>query len=226
MDIIGLSKKVGLQLLRERAWQQLWLDKEFFCLVCDLTKLPAAPKAKVPTVMQPFDLAKFDGFEKEFELVTGADAVEVYARERLREGNVHTAYVSRDPEGAAMYTQWLITPDTQEALHAFQPGRYRQLESADGLIEGAYTFSQFRGLGLMAASQYQLLAHARERGLQRVWTYVGTDNVPSLKGCARVGFVPHHIRRNHRRLGAMRTEFTRLTEKQNPIWEQVVQRAA
>jgi RimJ/RimL family protein N-acetyltransferase len=227
MDIIGLSKKVGLQLLRERAWQQLWLDKEFFCLVCDLTKLPPAPQAKVPTVMQPFDLASFAGFEEEFALVEGADAVEVYARENLRQAKVQTAYLARDPQGAPMYVHWLITPGTQNGLHLFQPDRYRHLGVDEGLIEGAYTFSKFRGLGLMAASQHQLLERARAQGLKRVWTYVAVDNVPSLKGCARVGFVPDHVRHNQRRFGSMRTEFTPLTQNVTSLWDRsVAQRAA
>jgi GNAT superfamily N-acetyltransferase len=218
MNVMDLSRKAGVALVRERAWQQLWLDKLFFCLVCDLSKLPGPMLAKVPTVMEPFDLADFDGFTREFELVTGSDAVEVYARERLRQAGVQTGYLSRDPQGEPMYVHWLVTPETQEGLHAFQPGRYRQLADDEALIEGAYTFSRFRGLGLMAASQYQLLQRARDRGLHSVWTYVAVDNIPSLKGCARVGFVPNHLRRNQRRFGATQSQFVPLTDESMAFW--------
>ena len=226
MTLLGLSKRAGPALLLQRAWQQVWLDKDFLCLRCDLSRLPDRLRAKVQTGMRPLDLADFDGFEREFELTRGADAVEVYARERLRQAGVETAYVARDPQDVPMYVQWLVTAETQARLHDFQPERYRRLEAEEALIEGAYTFTRFRGLGLMAASQYQLLELARERGVKRVWTYVGVDNAPSLKGCARTGFVPDHVRRNQRRLGSMRTEFTALTPAVSSFWNMTASTSA
>jgi L-amino acid N-acyltransferase YncA len=222
VNLLDLSKKVGAGLLRERAWQQLWLDKMFYCLRCDLAALPARPPAKMAITMRPFDLLAFHGFQEEFARVEGHDAVEVYARERLRLAGVETGYLGGDEQGAAAYVHWLVLAKQQERLHAFQPGRYRELKNDEALIEGAYTFTEFRGRGLMNTGMHQLLELAREAGVRTVWTYVAVENVPSLRGCARVGFTPDHLRHNHRRFGEMKTEFVSLTSEASARWQQSV----
>jgi len=222
VNVLDLSTKAGLPLLKERAWQQVWMDKQFFCLRCDLTQLPEPPKAKMAIQMKLLDLAGFRGFAQEFELVSGHDAVEVFARERLREAGVQAAYLATGEDGSPAYVQWLVDATRQSTLHGFQPGRYRALETGEVLLEGAYTFTAFRGRGLMNTGMYQLLEIARRQGAHAAWTYVATENVPSLRGCARVGFLPDSLRSNHRRFRAMRTEFSPLTSEARPLWDQAV----
>ena len=226
MNVWSLSRKAGRDLLLERAWQQLWLDKLFFGLRCDLEKLPPAPKAKMAVEMDPLDLKAFHGFEAEYAMVTGHDAVEVYARERLREAGVSGAHLTVGPNGEPAFVHWLIMPPTQEELHRFQPGRYRKLGPQEALVEGAYTFTAFRGKGLMIEGMAQLLVKAREAGMKTAWTYVALENIPSLRGCARAGFVPDHLRHNRRRLGAMHTDFPPLTLEATAQWDQCVPAAA
>ena len=226
MNVWSLSRKAGRDLLLERAWQQLWLDKLFFGLRCDLEKLPIIPKARMPVKMEPLDLKNYRGFEAEYALVSGHDALEVYARERLREAGVSGAHQTMGPNGEPAFVHWLIMAKTQDELHSFQPGRYRKLGADEALIEGAYTFTAFRGKGLMMEGMAQLLMKAREAGVKRVWTYVALENIPSLRGCARVGFVPDHLRHNRRRLGAMHTDFLPLTLEAMAQWDQSVPVAA
>jgi len=68
----------------------------------------------------------------------------------------------------------------------------------------AYTFMNFRRLGAMADGMRQLLVQSRDAGDRRVFTYVAEDNVPSLRGCANVGFILDHLRYDRRRLGVRR----------------------
>ena len=226
MNVWSLSRKAGRDLLLERAWQQFWLDKLFFGLRCDLAKLPPRQKAKMPVKMEPVDLQCYEAFAAEFALVTGHDAVEVYARERLREAGVSGAHHTLAANGESAFVQWLVLADAQDRLHSFQPGRYRHLGPDEALIEGAYTFTASRGKGLMIEGMGQLLVKAREAGAKTAWTYVALENLPSLRGCARVGFEPDHLRRNRRRLGAMQTEFLPLTLEAMAVWDQSVPAAA
>jgi len=75
------------------------------------------------------------------------------------------------------------------------------LADDEALVEGAFTFPTFRGLGVMADGMGQLLSRARRQGVRSVLTYVAEDNLASLRGCARVGFSLDHLRVNRRRLG-------------------------
>ena len=74
------------------------------------------------------------------------------------------------------------------------------------MLEGAYTFTEFRGKKAMSDGMWQLLAIARDEGYASALTYVADDNVPSLRGCAAVGFVPDHAHLSVRRLTRRRTD--------------------
>ncbi len=62
----------------------------------------------------------------------------------------------------------------------------------------------------MAAGMGALVEIAAARGRTRVFTYVRPDNVPSLRGCAKVGFRPSSIVSTSFRLGFHRVTFTRV----------------
>jgi len=210
-------------LLVERASQQVWLNKTFLGLRCDLRtalQLPA-PAAKIPVDMQPW--AGGDAFAAEAALVQDEDALEVYARQKMLAAGIQTAYVSLGPGGAPAYIQWLVSAATQAPIHALYEGRYRRaLAPGEFLLEGAYTFTQHRGQGTMAAAQHQLLQKAAAAGGHTIFTYVASDNIPSLRGCAKVGFVADHVRVDHRRMRQMHSEFLDLTPGYQAQWDAAV----
>lgn len=111
-----------------------------------------------------------------------------------------------DDSGSPIYAQWLVRRGEQEALHRLTNGLFPQLGGGEALVEGAYTFVSARKQGAMADGMSQLLVRAREAGDRTVFTYVAEENIPSLRGCANVGFVPDHLRRDVRRLGLRRVQ--------------------
>ena len=140
-------------------------------------------------------------FDVELASARGEDWLETYLRHRMVAAEVTELYVARDDAGAPVYAQWLVRSAHWAQLDRFAPGRYPPLAPDEALVEGAFTFPRFRGLGVMADGMAQLLAIAGAAGVRSVLTYVGDDNVPSLRGCARVGFELDHVRVNRRRLG-------------------------
>jgi RimJ/RimL family protein N-acetyltransferase len=218
VSIASVLPKLGPKVLMERATQQVWLNKTFFGLRCEIATAlrQQAPVAKIPVDMQP--LTDPHALEAEAQIAENEDALEVYARQKLIEAGIQTAYASRGPAGDTAYIHWLVSESTQKPLHALYPGRYkRELGPGETLLEGAYTFARYRGQGLMAAAEYQLLGRAAAAGSHTTWTYVATDNVPSLRGCARVGFAPDHLRIDRRRMRRMHSEFQALS----PVWQRV-----
>ena len=154
--------------------------------------------------MEPQDTASFSGFDDELGRVSNGDRVDVADRQRFCTAAVTTLYVAADDAGTPIYAQWLVRPDEQEALHRTTDGLFPQLGDGEALVEGAYTFMSFRRLGAMADGMSQLLGSARDAGDRKVFTYVAQDNIPSLRGCANVGFVPDHLRYDVRRFGRRR----------------------
>jgi GNAT superfamily N-acetyltransferase len=177
-----------------------WSESIALGLRADVAQLPPRREAKVPVTMTPVLGEEFTAF-RTTEAVDAEDAVELVQRDRMAAGGVATLLVASSEDGAPMYAQWLVKSDAQAPLHRVTGGLFPHLADGEGLLEGAYTFPDFRGLGLMADGMWQLLARARDEGATAVYTYVGPENIASLKGCARVGFELDHVRIARRRAG-------------------------
>jgi hypothetical protein len=162
----------------------------------------------------------FKGFADELDQVSGG--VGLVQRQSLCAAGVQTLYVAVDDSGDPIYAQWLVRSDDQEALHRTTHGLFPQLAEGEALVEGAYTFANFRKLGAMTDGMRQLLVRARDSGDQTVFTYVAVGNVPSLRGCASVGFVPDHLRLDTRRVGLRRTRRIPLDASSDARWAAAV----
>lgn len=172
--------------------------------------------------MEPYDPATFTGFADELRGVSGGDTVEIVQRLELCEAGVKTLYVAVDDSGAPLYAQWLVRPDEQDALHRATDGLFPELGDGEALVEGAYTFVNARKQGAMGDGMNQLLLRARDAGDTKVFTYVAVANIPSLRGCANVGFVPDHLRRDVRRLGFRSIRRIPVDEAAQASWDAAV----
>ncbi len=183
--------------------QPLWsTETNWFVLRTDLGQLPDPLPTRTEVAMEPVDVADFTGFIDELELVTGSDRGALDDREKMRSAGIDRFYVSFSPSREPVYAQFVITPEQQEAMQAaFRRELFPKLEERQVLLEGAYTFTSFRGLGVMAEGMRQVLTRARDDGFDQALTTVDRDNVPSLRGCARVGFEPARVGVISRRFG-------------------------
>ncbi len=208
---------------RARSWLLLRRLREelaaqpIFGLRCDLANLPEPRPAQVPTIMEPRDPLAFRGFHDELARVSGRAYVDVFVRVRVCEAGIASLFVS-ELDGQPMYAQWLIRPSESRQLYSFEPRRYPELSAKEVLLEWAYTFTRFRRLGLMNDCMRQLLVIARDAGHTTAYTYVGSQNVASLRGCANVGFVLDHMRYNRRRLGRAQTSVSAPDETARRLW--------
>jgi hypothetical protein len=198
--------------------RRAWGEKTYLGLRCDLSELPDRRAAKIPLTMIARDCADFTGFEIERQHATGADQFQVLIRERLCALGVKSLYVATSHDEMPMYCQWLIHADDQDLLDASGAGEYAKLAGDEVLLEGAYTFTPFRGVGAMADGMWQLLSIARGDGARCAFTYVADDNIPSLRGCANVGFVADHVHLSVRRFGRRRTEIRGLDDEAREAW--------
>jgi hypothetical protein len=68
--------------------------------------------------------------------------------------------------------------------------RQMRLQAGEIMLEGAFTFSDFRGRGLLAAVECAALDDARREGKRAAYTHVSVDNRASLRGVWKTGFRP------------------------------------
>jgi hypothetical protein len=220
---LGLITRVGPRELFRVSVRLLWSTSLSFGLLVDLDETLNRPHpAKVPVIMQVYDPEGFTGFKEELPRVSGADSVEVSGRQGFCDGGVKSLYVSLDESGNPIYAQWLIRGEDQEALHSIKGDLFPQLGEQEALLEGAYTFVSARGKGAMADGMAQLLADARAAGDRKVYTYVTEGNIPSLRGCANVGFEPDHLRLVVNRFGIRKIRHVPVDAASRVTWDKAV----
>lgn len=220
----GATESVeGVRRVLARGRRGVWSTSLTLGLRCDLETLPPIPEAQVPITMERVDPGTFDGFAAEAESAVGSDRSEARLRARMCSSGLERLYVA-SVDGRPAYAQWLISGKDQDALHSFFPRLYPRLADDEALLEGAYTFTEFRGKRAMAAGMSQLLFIAKDEGLRSVITFVDAHYPPSMKGCARSGFEADAIRIDRRRLGLRRPLFRPLNSVALAIWQAATMR--
>jgi GNAT superfamily N-acetyltransferase len=178
--------KLALQAVSER----LYGNDSSFGLRRDLSKAFQVPSAKLQIVVRPLrpedDLAFLHSGGDE-------DSFTRFAQLRMIKLNLPTCYVAVAPKGDICFMQWLIPASENENIQA-NFGSLPRLNPDEALFEGAYTVPAYRGQGIMASAMAQIAEKAKQFGARWAITFVGRDNEPSLKGCARAGFEPYLLR--------------------------------
>jgi hypothetical protein len=222
VDPLQLLRQAGIRVASKGAADRLSSRRVYLGLRCELAELPERRLASVPLQMTARDASVFDGFTTELRSATGNDYVQVLLRAWMCRSDVRTLYVAETDGGQPIYAQWLVRQPDQWRLQADTPDAHDTLADGEVLLEGAYTFVAFRGVGAMADGMWQLLRIARDEGAVAAITYVRDDNIPSLRGCARAGFVLDHVRVNSTRLGRGRSARTEIAPVAQQAWDAAV----
>jgi hypothetical protein len=195
--------------------RRLYSDRRSYLLRRDMNVVFAAPKAKIPIVVRP---ARSDDH--------AAILQEIPIRLAALAASLATCYVATSGGGEVCYVQWLIDSSQNALLERAFVGLCPPLRAGEALLEWAYTFTKFRGLGIMADAMSQICIFGAAAGVRSTLTFVDVDNVPSLRGCRSAGFRPYRRRIERWRLLRCRTLFESLPEGARFPFEDGTARAA
>ena len=198
--------------------QRSWATSRSLGLRCDLAALPPRREAKIPIVMTPAQSAAEAGLLAEAKAAKGTPSTEAAGRVALCDGGVKRLYVARSEDGQARYCQWLIGTGDHVKIDTLSPGLYPRPKPGEVLLEGAYTYTDSRRLGAMGDGMRQLLQIAHDEGQSAAFTYVAEQYLPSIRGCANVGFELDHVRVSKRRLFLKRITFVPADEAALEAW--------
>jgi RimJ/RimL family protein N-acetyltransferase len=191
--------------------RKLWSTERSWGLSRDLTAPFAAPDAKTSVIVrliEPDDVRALLNVGEEG--LTREDRWDRVVRLHLLDAGFSRCYVAATADDRACYIQWLIAPEENALLQSTFDGHFPRLQENEVLLEGAYTVAEFRGQGIMPAAMARIAERGAELGTNRAITFVGDDNIPSLKGCKRAGFYPSLERLVTHRLGRRSTVFSPL----------------
>lgn len=189
----------------------------------DLTKPIEHVTAKIPISSRRMTQRDIDiMLPEDASALPPADQLEVkWRRLFLDKAGIENGYVAIDErDGSPCYMQWLFGQSEADIVEDL--GGFPRFGRDEALLECAYTPPSHRGLGIMSAAMALFAEHALDFDARYVHTFVGTENVPSLKGCRKAGFDPHMVHtRRFRLFGLLRDDSFDVMAEEDPrrSWE-------
>ncbi|HHL34205.1 MAG TPA: hypothetical protein ENJ30_07565 [Desulfobulbaceae bacterium] len=129
---------------------------------------------------------------------------EVVSRVLFYRSGFKNCYVAKTIENEIAYIQWLIYPSENSIIKKHFQKRFYLLEEFQVMIENAFTFPKFRGLGIMPVVTKELMKRARERGYKSAISYIRKDNIISLNEFMRLNFKITELLKEYKFLGVVK----------------------
>lgn len=177
----------------------------------DLMVPHTAPDATIEITIRPLvdrDLPYI--LDSDREGLTADEKWERSVRRGILKAGFGTCYVAATQDDEPAYMQWMFSPRDNADVQRHFNGIFPVLDNDTVLLEGAFTPVAHRGKRIMSAAMSRIAELGTHHGASSVITFVGVDNEPSLKGCARAGFAPYVRRTQHWRRLRQQVEFTPL----------------
>lgn len=129
---------------------------------------------------------------------------EIFARTLHFRNDFKNCYALRSKTGSIAHIQWIVFPEENDVLGARYAHFFKPLAPYEIMIENAFTFPRFRGLGLFSYATRYLLNLGREREYKKATTYVRCEKLASLNELIRLGFSIRNVVREYKLLGITR----------------------
>lgn len=212
------AKSVG-RLFAEGGWTELWRllqrrlysESRFFVLRCDLTVHCGHPAPAIPVTVRPLRSSDTATLLNLDEPGIGAKGISHRLhQQRLLDIGLMTCYVAVTADDHPCYMTWLVPPSENAIIATYFGDAVLPLAADEMLVEGVFTLEAYRRRRIMEAAGVQLRTRAVELGARWLVAYVDQENVPSLKGFRRNGYIPDLVRRERWRLFRRQVTFTAL----------------
>jgi hypothetical protein len=170
----------GFKAVLEVGRSRIYSNRIDLLLRRDMTIPFKAPTAKIPIHLRELQISDIPKIVKS-----------VAERLPAIKAGLQTCYVAVTNNDEICYMQWLIA-SSQNHLRPRNVGLV--LQPNEMMLEWAYTFEKFRGLGIMASAMALISERAALAGAHWALTLVEQNNIASLKGCKNAGFRPYKLR--------------------------------
>lgn len=157
----------------------------------DLTVPHVPPRAAIDITVRPLTDADVPKILHVDETASADDLLMRSRRRWLLESGLGTCYAAVTTDDQPCYVQWLMGEQDNDRIQSYWHGAFPVLEPGTALLEGAFTPPAYRGKGIMGLGMSLIAERAADLGARYVVTVVGTDNIPSLKGCEKANFFPY-----------------------------------
>jgi RimJ/RimL family protein N-acetyltransferase len=189
----------------------------------DLTVPIEYPVAKIPITVRPMQDGDLEALLPDDPSLPAQERMEANWRHGFARNVGSGGFVAIDGrDGSPCYMQWLLRSSQNDVIGRMKT--FPLLKDDEALLENAYTPPSHRGLGIMSVAMALIAERAADFGARYVMTFVGHDNIASLKGCRRAGFDPDMLAKRHDSLFGLirRNHFEKMAaDDPRRRWEQM-----
>jgi hypothetical protein len=140
----------------------------------------------------------------------------------LTEMNIQNCFVAIDSKGIPCFRTWFMGYTENNKIQGFFKNLFPLLNKNEALIESVFTVPLYRGKGIMAAAISKIIEkNCAEIGARSIIAFVNIDNIPSLKGFKRSGFLPYVLKKEKWFLFTKRVSFVEVTNDLVDVFEKL-----
>lgn len=158
---------------------RLYSVNHYFILKRNLS-LPLTNGIRIAVTLRKADDADMREIVECLDGLDGESKKEIIARLVFYKAGFQNCYIARTKKNEIAYFQWLIFPSENQIIQKYFSRKFYPLDKGQVMIENAFTFPKFRGLGLLPGVSQKLLRIAKESGYGAAVTYIRKDKIPSL----------------------------------------------
>lgn len=173
----------------------------YYLMSRPLREVPETTAARSPITFRPGTQTDIDALVRALPDADPETRHHLLIRLHFYNQGFESFYIGDTPDGNLAYLQWLIRPDDACVQSRFFHRAYQPLRRDQVLVENAFCFTRYRGLGLLPQLTLQLLRTAQEEGYKWAVTYIRGDNLTSLRQFTDLGFRFAHMIREYKILG-------------------------
>jgi len=178
----------------------LFID-HYYILYLNLSSLKMPTRSRFNYYLNAADESDFESLIDRLLQLDLLARKEIVARVFFRQAGFKHCYFARTRNGQPAYMQWLIYPDENQIIAKRFRYRFYPLRPNQVMLENAFTFPKFRGLGLLPIVSAELLAIARNQGYKNAIVYIQKNQIVSLNEFLKLDFKIRKIVREYKIFG-------------------------
>ena len=198
MNVFWILKHLGLEESLCLGLGRIYSLDHYYVLNLNLKHYNLVERTRLAYSLQSVDEVLFWEIVDRMNMLNPGDRRELIARFHFYKSGFKNCYAAILINGEVAYLQWIIYPHENSIIDSAFHNQFRQLKQREIMLENAFTFPRYRGLGLMASVTSDLLYLAKNQQYKSAVTYIGKNRIDSLNVFVRMGFRIRKIIREYK----------------------------
>ena len=185
----------------KQLFKNLLFSDYYYILCVDLDSLRLPKASRLTYSIGIADKGDLESLVDRLGELEWNERKEIATRVFFAKAGFRHCYLGRAADGQPVYMQWLIYPDENEIIAKHFRSRFYPLKPNQIMLENAFTFPRFRGLGPLPSVSAELLTIARDQGYKTAVAYIQKNQLVSLNEFMNMNFKIRKIVREYKILG-------------------------